>query len=413
MERLRLKQRYTRSDPNGAIPRVSGRPSLEYNRLAAFWRPLIDMTDGDLAPMRLRTIRPVASWLADATSERWPWFSRIGVAGVRHQVVRHAGLDEYDCRVPGDLPERLRTPEWNGLVEAIDEFADLGIRARTLVICQLTQLSYYGVALRLAGPVSPNGDPLHDRYVYEVGRVHARSPGGAPRALALFESLAMSSKDRQVALGACFQGIGHAIRSGGDLGLARRLEYAGRGLAGLPDGWHTSLVRSRFHRALAVLRLTEGDREGTQLELGFALEFHEELLSGLSDDADRMVADENRRFLLEVLIDAATREPDTGRASEVRLLCDELIGIDPNCVQARLLVGDSLLAIGDYQDAARWYSRAGELGTGSGAVGWFRAAQCYDFMGERGDAVNAMGHCLQLDATAVEARDYVAGARRR
>jgi hypothetical protein len=75
-----------------------------------------------------------------------------------------------------------------------------------------------------------------------------------------------------------------------------------------------------------------------------------------------------------------------------------------------LLVGDAFAASGEYAEAAHWYGRAGELGTGSGAVGWFRAAQCYDFIGDRASAVNAMGRCLEFDATAIEAQKYLTGA---
>jgi hypothetical protein len=53
------------------------------------------------------------------------------------------------------------------------------------------------------------------------------------------------------------------------------------------------------------------------------------------------------------------------------------------------------------------YSRADELGKASGAVGWFRAAQCYTAIGDDGAALSAMGRCLELDGTAIEAQEYV------
>jgi hypothetical protein len=54
-----------------------------------------------------------------------------------------------------------------------------------------------------------------------------------------------------------------------------------------------------------------------------------------------------------------------------------------------------------------WYAAAGELGTGAGAVGWFRVGQCYEFAGDRGRAVNAMGRCLELDGVAKDARTFI------
>lgn len=410
---LQLKRRYTRSDPKGLFPRVTGLPELEYNRLGAFWRPLIDMTDSDVAPTRLQMIRPVCDWLADPAPGRWSWFARIGVAGLRHQVVRHAGLDQYDCREPRGLAPELRTPEWDQLVDAIDRFAELDHYLRTLVVFQLAQLSFCHFAVNLAGAVRPDGDAVHDRYVYEVARIRARCPGQAGPALALFESLATTTKDPLVALASCGQGISHAIRSGNDIELARRFEAYGNAISGLADDWYTYLVRSRFHRAVALVRLAERQFPRMRQELAGAVRFNEQLFPGLAEGTDKMVAVENTRIIIESQIKAAARARGDESAAQVRTLCDRLLAIDPFCLQARLVVGDGLAAIGDHAEAALWYSRAGELGTGAGAVGWFRAAQCYDFIGDRGNALNAMGRLLELDSTAVEAQEYLAGNQHR
>jgi hypothetical protein len=52
-------QRSTRGRPGsrGAAPVLEGRPGIEANRLARFWRPLIDLTDSPLAALRLRATR--------------------------------------------------------------------------------------------------------------------------------------------------------------------------------------------------------------------------------------------------------------------------------------------------------------------------------------------------------------------
>ena len=348
-------------------------------------------------------IGPVATWLADPASAEWPWFSRIGLPGVRRQVVRHAGLEEYDCRDPRDLPEELRTSAWTTLTEAVDRFAGSDHRTRTLVIFHLTQLSYHPLALELAGDVRPGGGPERDRFVYEVARVRAGSPGQAARALSLFEDLA--AHGGPVALAACFQGIGHAIRDTNDLGLARRFAERGHALALPPDDWHACLVGSRFHRAVALLRLDEGDEGAAREALAAAWRLHDDLSPVPPAGVEEMIVRENRRYLLELELGAELRGVPGPR---VPALCHELLRLDPYCVHARLLAGDGLAAAGRPEEAALWYARAGELGTGAGALGWYRAAQCHDFLGDRGAAADAMGRCLELDPTAVEARAYVA-----
>jgi len=405
-----VQRRYTRSDPNGRFPRLTGQPDIDHNRVAVFWRPLIDLTDSPLAPTRLQMFRPVSDWLADPDSRRWSWFARIGVAGLRHQVLRHAGLDEYDCLDPRALPEALRTPEWSRLADAVDRFATLDFHTRTLVVFQLAQLSFCQFAVRLAGPVAPNGDPVHDRYLYEVARIQARCPGQAPAALALLTALVEKRADPVIALAACSQGISHAIRSGQPLDAARAYERAGSAMTDLPDEWHMNLVRSRYHRALALLRLQERDLDSMRSEVDLAVHFSDVLFPGLPEGTDMMVAVENRRIIIESQIKAASRARGDESAAQVRALCAELDRIDPTCLQARMVIGDGLLAIGDLAEAAQWYERAGELATGAGAVGWYRAGQVWDHLGERAHAVNAMGRCVELDLAAVEPRAYLSAA---
>ncbi|GIH08214.1 hypothetical protein Rhe02_62810 [Rhizocola hellebori] len=398
MSQPELQRFYTRSDPRGLFPYLSGSPNLEHNRLAVFWRPLIDMTDSEASPTRLRMIAPVSSWLADPAQERWPWFSMIGIPGLRHQVLRHAGLRHYDCADPTALPEALRTPAWSTLIQEVNRFDMLGPARRALVLFALAQLSYCIYALKLAGEVEPDGRSDHDHYVYHVARLHARTPGQVARALDLFGALSITSRDPMLVAAACFQGIGHSLRDAKNLTLARN--FAQRGAAQrLPDTWHGWLVGSRFRRATALLRLAEGRLDWMRHDMETALAFNERLLAAATEPSDRMVAVENTRYLLELRIQAR---------DGVLARCGELIQLDPYCVEARLIAGDGHLAAQDYASAARWYSHAGELGTGSGAVGWFRAAQCHDFLGERGEALNAMGRCLELDSTAVEARNYLA-----
>jgi len=392
---------------------LTGLPDLEHNRLGLFWRPIIDMVDSDVAPMRLRMIAPVSDWLADPTPGQWSWFAMIGVPGLRHQVLRHAGLDQYDCREPTELPQPFRTPRWRVLTDAIDRFDTLDSQHRALLVFQLAQLSYIQFVFKLAGAVTPNGDPAHDRYAYEVARLHARYPGHHGQAVPVFERLATSSKDRLLALAACAQGISVAIRRGRSVELATSFEAHGDGIIrdGLDDEWHTWLVRSRFHRALALLRLTQRRGDDMREDLRLAAEFGDRLFTENVGGTDLTVATENKRIVVESQIKAAGRVTDSESAARVRARCQELDRMDPYCVEARLVVAEGYATVGDYAEAAWRYERAGELGTGVGAIGWFRAAQCYEVIGDRSGGLNAMGRCLELDWSAVEPREYLEKAR--
>ena len=410
-----IRSRYTREDPRGSFPRVSGAPAVGYNRLGVFWRPLVDLTDSRFASLRLRMIAPVSEWLARPRPERVVWFSRIGVDGLRRQVLRHAGLERYGCPRPQELPAELRTPAWERLTEALDGFGALGDHARALVVFHLAQLSFCRYATTLAGVVTPTGEPGRDQYAYQVARAHIRIPGRLAQALPVFQALAVTAADPLLALLACFQGIGHGIRGTGDLDLAMRFEEYGNAVrdAGLlADTWHAHLVLSRFHRAVALLRLAQRQPAGLHRELRAAWRHQRQLSTGPLHPVDRMIADENQRYLLELEIEAARQDAGIP-AGRLRDVAAELALIDPNCVEARLAIGDCYVTADDHQAAARWYAAAGELGTASGAVGWYRAAQCHDLIGEHVSAVNAMGHCLDLDTTAIEPRQYLTARRPR
>jgi tetratricopeptide (TPR) repeat protein len=372
--------------------------------MALFWRPLIDMQPSAHSPLRLRAITHVARWLAEPEGPRRSWFSMIGVPGQRSQVLRHAGLDHYDCRTPTQLPPALRTAEWSDLVTALERFTDLDSGRRALLVFHLAQLSFCQYAIGLCGDVSLDGDPEHDRYAYEVARVHARTPGHLGTALALFDGLARKAGEPELALAACFQGVGHSLRDGGTAQHARTFyEHAGTLTARVADGWHGRLVSSRFHRAAALLHLANGDRRGVDEHLSLAGEHHDALVVPGLDEPDTMVVQENARYLLELRIRIASVH-DIPAALPA---CQALLDLDPNCVEALLIAGDAHAASGDYSAAAELYGRAGRLGTGAGALGWYRAGQCYEILGLRVEALHAMGRCLELDTAAVEPRAYI------
>lgn len=409
-----IQRRYTRTDSRGSYPRLTGMPDIEHNRLALFWRPIIDMTHSELAPLRLRVVRQISQWLAQPGPRPTSWFAIIGIPGLRRQVLRHAGLDQYACDNPAGLAPHLRTPQWNRLVELIEQFPQLDDATRSLVVFQLAQLSFCGYAAELAGPVAPDGDPIHDRYVYETARIAARVPGRTGWSLETFDALAKTAESPRLALAACSQGIGHSIRSGSGVENAARFEEHGARITadGLDEEPYTHLVRSRYHRALALLRLAQRRPEQMRSEVELAVHFSDLLYAGDPTGADRLVADENLRIILESQIKAAARARGDESAAQLRTFSNALYEMDPTCVEALLIVADGYATAGDLAEAAEWYARAGSLGTGAGAIGWFRAGQCLDLLGRRTDALHAMGRCLELDTTAVEPRAYLEAAVR-
>ncbi|HEV2376066.1 MAG TPA: hypothetical protein VGS19_28345 [Streptosporangiaceae bacterium] len=415
METFRLQRRYQRTDPAGRCPSLLGYPSIELNRLALFWRQLIDLNEAPFTQLRFQALPLVVSWLADPGAAEEPWFAILSVPGLRNQVLRHAGLDDYICAEPSEVPTGLRTPRWQTLVDHVAGFEDLDVARRSLVVLALNQLTLGPCAVRLAGRIQVSHDPASQTYAYEVARALGRNLPTSAGALNVYRWLATSAVDPMRAIAACAQGLTYHIRGARDMAAARPFMIRGLELLGTVSArqdWQVNLLRSRMHRAIALLHFRDSDAAATQAALRATVEASDSLCADSKCDSDSVVAllaREDRKIVVESQIKAAVVQPED-RAAEIEDRCAELAQIDPYCVDTKLTIGDAYAAIGKLDGAAVWYSRAGELGTGAGATGWFRAGQCYDRLGDKAAACTAMGRCLELDGTAIEPASYLAEA---
>jgi tetratricopeptide (TPR) repeat protein len=402
-----IQRQYSRSDPRGHFPRITEASDIGCNRLAMFWRPIIDMTHSEMAPVSLRMVSLLSSWIAAPGTSRVSWFSRMAVPGQRSQVLRHAGLDAYDAMRPADLAPELRTPSWQRLVDILGGFDALDSGTRALVVFHLAQLTYTRYVITLTQGLPLTGKPADDHYAYEVARARARVPGHASSAIGIFESLA-GSADPFIAYHACFQGIAHALRALNQVGTARRFAHLAERLPAIDGDWLAHMTLSRFCRAMARLLMAEGQPHAVREELDMAWRYQQMMAADAPDEPEaRLLTDENLRDLMEFEIESAGVGIIDTPPDRLIEYAKGVIGIDPNAVDARLAAGDGYMAAGDDAIAAHWYARAGELGTTAGAVGWYRAGQCYDRLGDYDSAVNAMARCLELDTTAVEPKQYL------
>lgn len=346
-----------------------GVPELECNRLALVWRPIIDLSGGEFAPMRLRFVAPVADWIADPRPERRLWFSRIGVPGLRSQVVRHAGLRDWDCRTPEQLSRQLWTPRWERLVESVQRFGELDDTLRALVVFQLGQLSFAQHAADLAAGAMPDGNPNHDWYVLTAARVAARLPGRVGSSISVLEQIALGASDPVLSLTACFQALGYLRRAGAEPDeRTKRLERRARDVT-IHDDDIRSLLWSRLHRAFALQHLADGDVRAGRAELAAAWACHEQLGVRTDGDIDRCVVAENESFLLECQLTGELADSDSRDERAVRAVCARLLAADPHNVDVHLAVGDAYVCVGALDDAVSRYLAAGQFATAGGALG--------------------------------------------
>ena len=101
-------------------------------------------------------------------------------------------------------------------------------------------MSFYSLAVALAGEHKPDGTAETDLYLYEVARARHNHPANDNSATELFRHLAREAEDHALRLAAAAQGISNAIRRKSDLNLAREFAMLGQTADEETDEWLSS-----------------------------------------------------------------------------------------------------------------------------------------------------------------------------
>ncbi|HEY1213787.1 MAG TPA: hypothetical protein VGE93_09180 [Bryobacteraceae bacterium] len=385
----------------------------DLNLVAHYWRPLVDLTSNPDVSHKLKMTMLSNKRLGDEDS-LIPWMSRLGVAGLRNQVLRDSGLDAYKAPLVVDLQDRLRTPGWDHLIDLMSQKDKLSQGQRAAVAHHLAQLSYCDIAVKWTGRITAadgEGAPL---LASTVARAMARLPDKLDDALTIFQAISSANSiPKEVRVLASTQFVALSARRKNNVGMSEPIERNVRAMCGadpenLQGSFILNIALSRFYRAAALASLLRSGILAAQDDLGTSRLFHSQASKLVPDDVvAREILAENDRILIETDLKLGCREPAAYDSTDLRSLIDTLNRIDPNCIDVRLLCGDGYVAVGDTEAAAVSYARAGELATRDGAVGWFRAAQCLDVLGQTERAAVAMAHCLSLDPFADEAITYL------
>lgn len=394
---------YRRSPPTAKLAVLARQQQPSLNSIALQWQSLLSLEESGRECVKLRNlgflVRAMEGKIADVQ-----WFAILSVPGLREQIVQQSGLREYSCGSPADVSPQTRTDAWQLLVSVCERWPELQTNERVNLMSLLNQLTLPRAVIKLARRWLPSSaNSAGDQYlIYEVARARHRLEPHAADAIAVLDRLARGASLVELRTWACAQMIAHHVR------VARRIDRAIEFVA-LGRGYERQLLSSESP-ALGLLIWSRFLRAAALLEFALRSEAVWRVLEEAQEAGDEMrrlgrtpamgqLADENRKVLLESRIKAAGT---TSTEVSVDELIEELLYLDGRDPDSLLCCGDAVAKIGDLHRAAALYSSAGELGTVSAAIGWYRAGQCFEALRERKSALRCYTAALRIDPAGVE-----------
>lgn len=396
-----MKARYLTVGEAGAAAAVPPGPT------PAAWllRPYLDL-GGDGGPVHARATASLGGTLLDDGVPERPF------QGNTHSELRPRLLDEvarpaYDVDWPADLPDDLRSPGWEALVEGVASWAAAPPLRRLKVVGLLNRLGLWHATLRLV-PAPSEADLAHDDQVAALALprvVAAFKVGGAAvrdDVERTFAALATrAGGPPSLRLSAAVNLVVHHAKLGGDpIAVARWAEVAAGARAavdaagtgpGAGTGFH-AIAASAYLRGVSYVPFLDGRPQEAAAMLDDAEALARE---ALADPAARLHAEENLHAVLE------TRSKEALAARELDLALQRATALtdhDPLDAKVWLQRGDVEAAAGSTASALGSYRRAARLGAPATGAAWRKAGTCWERLGDQRAARDAFLRAVDADA---------------
>ncbi len=353
------------------------------------------------------------AWRSFAGDEPLPRFNSLVPTVHRARIaLAAASADVVVARAaPDEVPADRRSERWATLCDAVARHATMPLDARERLAWLLHRLCFHGLVDTMARQPAPDGHAdtraallvtnalasaslaLHDgenAFARLFAALLPSLPEGSPAAAtASYHLLLCHAKFRPDA----------ALAAGAVRTHHRLVE---RAAARLPE-FEAGQLLSRFHRVRAFLPMLNGDLRGMVDDMDRA----EALARGLAPatEAERHVAAE----ILWPVLESRVREAQVlGDPVLVERRARLLVAAAPLDARAWLHLGESLLGLERYADAARVYREAHRLGPPASEIALFNLGQCHEMLDEAEPAMDAYAELLQLDPWAISAAERIA-----
>ncbi|OEJ20975.1 hypothetical protein AS594_40015 [Streptomyces agglomeratus] len=379
---------------------------LDTLRLRQTWSAWFELTHAPAGPICAESTPLLLDLLRDSTGEPPPpYCALILAADARSRLARQSRHDTFLGSTPRDVAVSTGIEGWHFLAGQVDCWNEQPTQRRAVLVCVLTQLGFYGLAVRLVGEIGRPADGPGQYLAYEAARALRQHRRASDAPAQVFARLATEGTVPALRVLSCAQLISILRRDRYAPDSDRDWAVYGEGLlSGLSDTepWLRALTESRFLRAAAFQRFGDKNVEGARqaLEEAYAADADTERLA--ENPQQRHCARENRRLLADVTVKAGTRLSPPGR---VQAAADTLLRLDGAEASSRFHVAALAQRGGDVRAAAEEFERGAQAGTLRGATAAYRAVRCWEELGDDHRADRAAHLLFDLDPAAHSPRE--------
>lgn len=334
---------------------------------------------------------------------------RIMPPAFRSNLVRESGLRDFAVSHPGELPEELRTPEWQQLCDWVASYSTDDLARQRLTCHVLFRLGFRRLVLDLIE--ERPADSLREPGEFHLQRLrdfaqYADSVGGRtptePRVV--FETLDNPRCPLILRYSGSVFAVVYAARVSKSIedavrGRARAQEYLDDILASDDfSEFEKTMLHSRFYRGVGFVPFMQGDAGGTVDDMARA----EELARALHPATpwEELLAREN----LHACLESRSKEAfGLGQTQLGHARTEEFLALDPYDPKSHIELAESLSKQERYAEAAASYLRAARLGPLGTALAYNMAGEAFDRAGQPALAEDCFAQALRFDPHAVSA----------
>lgn len=367
-------------------------------------RPFLDL-GGLHGPIHARVVLLTAAWLSERRDEDLP--VQINTpASLRRALTSGRSLHSYAVDRPQELPVERRTPLWEALCEALEQWDRLRSCDRLNAATVLNKLGFYRATLRYVADPSPAAiatDSFAARLAMK--RVNALFKVHAGRARSSVEKTLVrvartAPRDGRTRLAAAINLVVHYAKPPVDTrSLARWARVAEREAAALDPERRPgdALLTSQLYRAISFVPFFAGDAARVAAMMDIA-----ELWARRLDEEPgwELLAAENLHPLTE------TRAREASWLGDLDLALERtraFVQLDPLDGKVYFRLADVHASRGELEPAIDAYVRAATLAPHYAPISLLRAADCYEELGAVDAAANACLEAIRFDPLSISA----------
>ncbi|WP_331740195.1 hypothetical protein OG613_45670 (plasmid) [Streptomyces sp. NBC_00015] len=326
-------------------------------------------------------------------------------ASFREELIQATGFHEYTLTDPRQLDVGLRTPDWQVLVDNVENFADLDVKQKVKTLRVLNRLGLFRCTIDITSHdqfIEPSDDSSAGvawLRAYARYRLQNESEDVGYR-IDEFEAIAVTAPPGLWKLAAIYQKVVQSVKHEGDVRAAEFWqEIHGVEIEKISSEISRQdylMARSRFHRVHAFIPQMKQDSAGTQAEMELARKYAEDALYG--DSVQLAYAREIAWPVRESLIKESLWNGDLDLALERAV---NHRNADPFDARVWVNCGEVHLERGEAENALEAYREAARLAPPGGALINFMVGHCHEITGNSDLALDSYLASLSIDPLAI------------